>query len=41
MKFLSEDGFCEIQDDEVSRFHCCSAVGDPRLLFAAEQILFG
>ena len=21
MKFLSEDGFCEIQDDEVSRFH--------------------
>ena len=40
MKFLSEDGFCEIQD-EVSRFHCCSAVGDPRLLFAAEQILFG
>ena len=40
MKFLSEDGFCEIQDDEVSRFHCFSAVGDPRLLFA-EQILFG
>ena len=32
MKFLSEDGFCEIQDDEVSRFHCFSAVGDPRLM---------